>query len=291
MFAIVHSRRIARVNGHCRNLKNIGELLKSQIGKRSDVYLLGASLFEICVGKPPHPGSTINKCMAAAMKNQVHPFDKEDQLVKIALRAMASDPDHRYKSVEELQSKIDEYKSYALSFELSSEAAETLVKAKETKNYDTFAQALFEYREALKQWPENKIAEEGEKETRMAYAQVALEKQNFELGLSQLDKKVELEKPLYEKLRKGAVERDNRAARINTLWRGGAALALFALIGISSFAGWAFVEIVVLWLAILTTTVAFFRCSKVAGWLLLPYFAWVSFASVLNFTIWRMNMG
>ena len=35
--------------------------------------------------------------------------------------------------------------------------------------------------------------------------------------------------------------------------------------------GWAFVEIVVLWLAILATTVAFFRCSKVAGWLLVPY--------------------
>jgi benzodiazapine receptor len=55
--------------------------------------------------------------------------------------------------------------------------------------------------------------------------------------------------------------------------------------------GWAFVEIVVLWLAIVTTPVAFFRCAKVAGWLLVPYLAWVSFASVLNFTIWRMNMG
>jgi tryptophan-rich sensory protein len=55
--------------------------------------------------------------------------------------------------------------------------------------------------------------------------------------------------------------------------------------------GWAFVEIVVLWLAILATTVAFWRCSKIAGWLLVPYLAWVSFASLLNFTIWRMNMG
>ena len=55
--------------------------------------------------------------------------------------------------------------------------------------------------------------------------------------------------------------------------------------------GWAFVEIVVLWLAILATTVAFFRYSKIASALLVPYLAWVSFASVLNFTIWRMNMG
>ena len=55
--------------------------------------------------------------------------------------------------------------------------------------------------------------------------------------------------------------------------------------------GWAFVEIVILWLAIVATTVAFFRCSNVAGWLIVPYLAWVSFASVLNFTIWRMNAG
>lgn len=53
--------------------------------------------------------------------------------------------------------------------------------------------------------------------------------------------------------------------------------------------GWAFAEIVILWLAIVRTMVAFFRRSKVAGWLMAPYLAWVSFASVLNFTIWRLN--
>ena len=54
--------------------------------------------------------------------------------------------------------------------------------------------------------------------------------------------------------------------------------------------GWAFLEIVVLWVAIVATTVAFFRRSKIAGWLMVPYLAWVSFASVLNFTIWRLNV-
>lgn len=55
--------------------------------------------------------------------------------------------------------------------------------------------------------------------------------------------------------------------------------------------GWAFAEIVILWLAILATAMAFSRTSKIACWLMLPYLAWVSFASVLNFTIWRLNAG
>ena len=54
--------------------------------------------------------------------------------------------------------------------------------------------------------------------------------------------------------------------------------------------GWAFVEIVALWLAIVATTAAFFRCSELGGCLLVPYLAWVSFAAVLNFTIWRLNL-
>ena len=53
--------------------------------------------------------------------------------------------------------------------------------------------------------------------------------------------------------------------------------------------GWAALEIVVLWVAILATIVAFWKHSKVAGGLLIPYLMWVSFATVLNFTIWRLN--
>jgi len=54
--------------------------------------------------------------------------------------------------------------------------------------------------------------------------------------------------------------------------------------------GWAFVEIIFLWLAILTTIILFFKKSVAAGGLMVPYLAWVSFASVLNFTIWRLNL-
>ena len=54
--------------------------------------------------------------------------------------------------------------------------------------------------------------------------------------------------------------------------------------------GWAFAELVILWLAIIATMITFFHRSTLAGWLLVPYVAWVSFAGALNFAIWRMNL-
>jgi benzodiazapine receptor len=44
-----------------------------------------------------------------------------------------------------------------------------------------------------------------------------------------------------------------------------------------------------LWLSIIATIAVFWRVDTIAGALLLPYLAWVSFASVLNFAIWRLN--
>lgn len=53
--------------------------------------------------------------------------------------------------------------------------------------------------------------------------------------------------------------------------------------------GVAFAEIVLLWLAIVATLVAFRPVNRTAVWLLVPYLAWVSFAAVLNGTLWRLN--
>lgn len=55
--------------------------------------------------------------------------------------------------------------------------------------------------------------------------------------------------------------------------------------------GLAFVEILVLWALILGTTIAFWRIRPLAGALLLPYLAWVTFAAVLNYTMWQLNPG
>jgi tryptophan-rich sensory protein len=53
--------------------------------------------------------------------------------------------------------------------------------------------------------------------------------------------------------------------------------------------GAAFVDVVALWCLILATIITFWPVAPLAGALLLPYFAWVTFASALNWAVWRMN--
>lgn len=68
---------------------------------------------------------------------------------------------------------------------------------------------------------------------------------------------------------------------LNTLWS-------FLFFGLRS-PSLAFYEIIFLWVAILITIVKFWKINKTASALLWPYLAWVSFASILNYSIMILN--
>ncbi len=51
----------------------------------------------------------------------------------------------------------------------------------------------------------------------------------------------------------------------------------------------ALVELVLLWLILYETYLSFKKINKIAGYLLLPYLAWLTFAGVLNASIWQLN--
>ncbi|PIP60247.1 TspO protein [Candidatus Uhrbacteria bacterium CG22_combo_CG10-13_8_21_14_all_47_17] len=68
---------------------------------------------------------------------------------------------------------------------------------------------------------------------------------------------------------------------LNTLW----SIIFFSQHNI----GGALIEIIVLWLAILAAIIFFYKISKTAAWLLVPYIAWVSFAMYLNYALWALN--
>jgi benzodiazapine receptor len=54
---------------------------------------------------------------------------------------------------------------------------------------------------------------------------------------------------------------------------------------------WGFVEITFLWTAIVVTIVLFWKVSNAAALLLIPYLLWVTFAGVLNYSLWHLNKG
>jgi len=53
--------------------------------------------------------------------------------------------------------------------------------------------------------------------------------------------------------------------------------------------GWAFVDIIVLAILILLTIISAFKKSSTSTFLLMPYFCWVIFASILNYCLWQLN--
>lgn len=69
---------------------------------------------------------------------------------------------------------------------------------------------------------------------------------------------------------------------LNTLW----SILFFGL----RLPLYAFMEIMLLWIAILLTITYFYRISKPAAYLLMPYILWVSFAAILNFFLFYLNM-
>lgn len=68
---------------------------------------------------------------------------------------------------------------------------------------------------------------------------------------------------------------------LNAFW----SVAFFGLKNI----GLALIDIVFLWLAIGATITLFLKVNRLAGWLLIPYLLWVTFAGILNLKIWTMN--
>lgn len=68
---------------------------------------------------------------------------------------------------------------------------------------------------------------------------------------------------------------------LNVTWSGAFFALKSPLLGI--------INILLLWVFILFTMVYFYRISKVATWLIIPYFIWVTFAMYLNFAFYKLN--
>ena len=136
----------------------------SDIGPHTDVYLVGATLYECIAGHPPQKGDTLRDVLDAieAREAVVLPPDTPEELVQIVNRAMARDPADRYRSVQELRGAVEQFLQHRGSLELmevADERSDIMGAAQERNDEETaeraFIEAAFGYRMALDVWSAN----------------------------------------------------------------------------------------------------------------------------------------
>ncbi len=85
------------------------------IDERSDIFSLGAILYEILTGDRPIPGDTLREMVINARMCEILPPDEKVDyplplgLVRITMKAMSKDPADRYQSVKELESELEDF--------------------------------------------------------------------------------------------------------------------------------------------------------------------------------------
>lgn len=210
----------------------------TKIGSHSDIYLLGAILFEIVSGRPPHRGKNAMKCLMAAAKNEIVKTDHTGELMDIALKALATDPQDRYESVQEFQHALRTYLDHSESIRLAAEAEKDLERAQATDDYEDYAQALFGLKESLKLRAGNKVANQNVQIARLAYAQSALRKGDYDLASSLLDPQDPSHDNVKAEVAQAMQERGARQGSLKAAKRLGVSLALLLFLVVSGAAFW-----------------------------------------------------
>lgn len=155
-----------------------------KIGYASDIYLLGAVLFQILTGETPHHGVSLLHCIRAAAENEIRQTDVTGELMDIAMKAMETDPAKRFGSVAEFTEAIRDQRQHDQSSRLVRRARERLERASEANQYEDFRVADAILREALDVWPDNQRAVQLSGELQQRFARMATEQGDLDLALS-----------------------------------------------------------------------------------------------------------
>tara|TARA_R110002049_G_scaffold47902_3_gene138502 strand:- start:8854 stop:11016 length:2163 start_codon:yes stop_codon:yes gene_type:complete len=185
------------------------------VGFHTDVYLLGAVLFQVLTGYPPHYGESLLACIHAAANNEIRPTRVEGELMDIAMKAMATDPRQRYGSVDDFVSALDDQRQHEQSNRLVRRARERLEESTEEKRYEDFRVADTLLRESLDLWPENPRAKPLMSQLYLDFARAATAQGDFDLALSMYDAAGQSDSEAAARIRRQRDERQSSQERVS----------------------------------------------------------------------------
>lgn len=151
---------------------------------QTDVYLLGAILFEILTGSPPHDGNSLLACLQAAARNVIRETEVTGELMDIARIAMAERTEDRYLSVDAFINSLNDQQKHDQSVRLVKRAQARLLNAKDDHQYEDFRVADALLMEALDIWPNNPSAQETRSALQQRFAEAATRRGDYDLALS-----------------------------------------------------------------------------------------------------------
>lgn len=154
----------------------------AHINERTDVYLLGATLHYLLVGKPRHVGKTPMELLMSARDSEPFEYGPEisPELAAICHQAMHVDPAKRFSTALELRQALASYRRHRGSLALSSKAFAKMAEMDKMQNVDerrmrqAMTECRFAFMQALEAWSGNESAREGLDEvlTRMIHDEI-----------------------------------------------------------------------------------------------------------------------
>ncbi len=186
------------------------------IGCHTDIYLLGAILFEIISGSAPHDSDDVFVSLKMAMNNEFVGTDASGELMNISLKAMADNPKERQSSVIELQKDMQKYRGNRESVKLVNVSETILIEAIKDNSYEKYRQSRAGFIAAYKICAENKEAADGIVKSTEAFAKTAMEKGDMAMAEFLLSSTEGVSKSLRDKAvsEKAAIDRRRRNLKI-----------------------------------------------------------------------------
>lgn len=158
--------------------------MAASITFQTDVYLLGAILFQILTGHPPHHGRTLLECIHAAAHNVIRETEIEGELMDVALRAMQTQPKDRFADVDGFIDAIKDQRTHDESDRLVRRAAARVAGSSGGGHYEDYRIADALLAEAIDVWPGNSRAIQTRLKLQMDHAKLAADRGDLDLAYS-----------------------------------------------------------------------------------------------------------